>query len=223
MMHASGGAPTCGSVRLTSSVAILFFSSIGSGSGLLIVADSSAFLPVWPAESGLGFFFLGPCGVVDLHAGSIAQRSENLVATSNNFVPFFQTVRYLNIRCSTNTRRNGYENGFLFVLENEHSLQFFLRIALRKGRRLDHGFLGLLLRRQFAPLPDRQGLDRNGERVVPGRRCDSRGCREPRQQVGWRVLNSYDDLKILGFLAARGRLCRRHAGRPKNRVVPDLS
>src|SRR5271157_573875 len=116
MMHPSGGAPVCGSVRLTSSVAILCFSSVGSWSGLPIVADPHAFLPAPPAASGLGLFFLGPGRVVDLDAGSIAQRAENLVAASDDLVPLLQPVCDFNIRCSANSCHYRYENGFLFVL-----------------------------------------------------------------------------------------------------------
>src|ERR1035441_3491730 len=146
MMQSSGGAPVCGSVRLTSSVAILCFSSIGSSSGLLIAAAPRAFLPAGPAASGLGFFFLGPGCIVDLHAGSVAQRPENFVAAGNDFVPCLQPVGYFDVRSSANARCDRYENGFLFVLKNEHPLQFFFRIALGQRGCLYCSVLGLFLR-----------------------------------------------------------------------------
>src|ERR1039457_178404 len=130
MMQFSGGAPICGSARFTSSVAILSFSSIGSSSGLLITADSRAFLPAPPAASGLGLFPLGPCRVVDLHAGSITQCPKYLVSASNDLVAFFEAVGHFDIGCSADTRCHRYEDGFLFVLDNEDPLQLFLGIAL---------------------------------------------------------------------------------------------
>src|ERR1017187_2899167 len=154
MMQLSGGAPVCGSVRLTSSVAILCFSSIGSSSGLLIAAGSRAFLPAWPDPSELGFFFLGPCRIVDLHARTVAQRPEDFITSGNDLVPFFQAVGYFDVRCSTDARCHRYENGFLFVLEDENSLKLFLGITLGQGSGLYRSLFGLLLRLQFAALPN---------------------------------------------------------------------
>src|SRR5664279_1366893 len=166
MMQPSGGAPVCGSVRLTSSVAILCFSSIGSSSGLLITADFRAFPPAPPDVAGLGLFLLGPCRIVNLHARSIAQRAKDLVTASDDLVPLFQAVGHFDVRGSTNARRYRYENGFLFVLKNENALQLFLRIALGQRGRLHRSLLGLLLRLQFAALPDGQCLYWNSHRVV---------------------------------------------------------
>src|ERR1035438_5060655 len=98
MMQSSGGALSCGSVRFTSSVAILCFSSIGRSSGLLMQRIFVPLPPASPAASGLGLFLLGPCRIVDLHAGPVAQRPEDLVAAGNDLVPFFQAVGDLDIQ-----------------------------------------------------------------------------------------------------------------------------
>src|SRR5215469_7454884 len=141
MMHESGGALVCGSVRYTSSVAILFFSSIGSCSGSVIAAELVPSCRACRPPAILRFFLLGCDCVIDLHARSIAQCSKHFVASGHNFIAFFEPVCNLNVRSAADARRNWYENDFFFVLEKEYPCQLFLGIPFSQSCRLDLGDL----------------------------------------------------------------------------------
>src|SRR5271156_5094629 len=100
MMHCSGLVGIRGSAKLANCVAILF-SSLGNWSGLLMDADfylpALRPVPLTRLAFPLGFFLLTGCRIINLHAGAVAQSSENFVASRDYLVPLLQPVGYFDV------------------------------------------------------------------------------------------------------------------------------
>src|SRR4051794_11269945 len=166
--------------------------------------------------------------VVDLHAGAVAQRAQNLIAAGYDFVPFFETVGYFDVGGAGNACLDRLEFS-LSVMKNEDSLNLFFRFCLvfRVGRtcRL-HSALILalsLLVFEIAALTNRKRLNRDRDGILASSGGDLSGRTQTGTQVLGRILESDDDLKIFCFLAAAESLSGRDTRGAQDGVVPDLS
>src|SRR5437879_6103759 len=79
-----------------------------------------------------------------------------------------------------------------------------------------------MFRFQLRPRPNGQSLDGNGKDAAARGSGDLRRSGKAGAQVLRPVLQSYDYLEVLGFLAGRGLLRGGYAGGANDRVVADL-
>src|SRR6185437_1084914 len=97
----------------------------------------------------------------DLDLGIISDRTNDLVATSNDLISFVYTFQNLNVGCASDASGHAAKLGFT-VVYNENALQFLFRCFLCSGVHLRRSGLVLI---ELSLLPNRQRLNRNGERM----------------------------------------------------------
>src|SRR5690242_7734433 len=174
-MHWSGGVTLAPWLIPATSVAIVISWPVTCPPWTLLRLDAAP-----PQTSRALLVQLLGSGIINAHAGSVAQSTQNLVAAGDDLVALLQPLQHLNFGGAANARFHRHKRRAA-VADYEHTLNFLLVVAAAvegQRSRLHRALAGIFP--QLGSLAHGQRLDGDGQRVLPRGGCHLGRGGEPR-------------------------------------------